>query len=130
MITRETAGYSFDQIKNADSEVAEAIQKEIQRQNSHIELIASENLTSKDVREAMGSSLTNKYAEGYPVSQYYGGCQYVDVVENLARERTKRLFRCEYVNVKSIREHRQTWLWSIFLEDIIMLPFTVSTLMS
>ena len=92
--------YAFDEIKKADSEIADAIQAEMERQNSHIELIASENWVSKAVMAAMGSPLTNKYAEGYPGKRYYGGCQCVDVVEDLARERAKKLFGCEYVNVQ------------------------------
>lgn len=92
--------YTFDEIKKADSEIAEAITSEMERQNSHIELIASENWVSKAVMAAMGSPLTNKYAEGYPGKRYYGGCQCVDTVENLARERAKELFGCEYVNVQ------------------------------
>lgn len=92
--------YSFDEIKNVDVEIAEAIQSEMTRQNSHIELIASENWVSKAVMAAMGSPLTNKYAEGYPAKRYYGGCQCVDVVENLAIERAKELFGCDYANVQ------------------------------
>lgn len=92
--------YTFEEIKNVDSEIADAIQAEMARQNSHIELIASENWVSKAVMAAMGSPLTNKYAEGYPGKRYYGGCQCVDVVENLARERAKKLYQCEYVNVQ------------------------------
>lgn len=92
--------YSFDEVKNADPEVAAAIGAEISRQNSHIELIASENFVSKAVMAAMGSPLTNKYAEGYPGKRYYGGCECVDVVEELARERVRELFGCEYVNVQ------------------------------
>ena len=92
--------YSFDEIKNTDIEVANAIQDEMERQNSHIELIASENWVSKAVMAAMGSPMTNKYAEGYPGKRYYGGCDCVDVVENIARERAKELFGCEYVNVQ------------------------------
>lgn len=92
--------YDFEEIKNEDVEVAEAIQAEMERQNSHIELIASENWVSKAVMAAMGSPMTNKYAEGYPGRRYYGGCQCVDVVENLARERAKELFKCEYANVQ------------------------------
>ena len=79
--------FSFDEIKNADIEIAEAMQDEMDRQQSHLELIASENIVSKAVMAAMGSHLTNKYAEGYPGKRYYGGCEYVDVVEELARER-------------------------------------------
>ena len=92
--------YAFDEIKKADSEIADAIQAEMERQNSHLELIASENWVSKAVMAAMGSPLTNKYAEGYPGKRYYGGCQCVDVVENLARERAKKLFDCDYANVQ------------------------------
>ena len=92
--------YSFDEITKVDPEIAAAIQDEIGRQNSHIELIASENFVSKAVMAAMGSPLTNKYAEGYPGKRYYGGCEYVDVVENLAIERAKQVFGCEYVNVQ------------------------------
>ena len=92
--------YSFDEIKNDDPEIAEAIVNELQRQNDHIELIASENWVSHAVMAAMGSILTNKYAEGYPGKRYYGGCECVDVVEDLARERAKKLFKCEYANVQ------------------------------
>jgi glycine hydroxymethyltransferase len=92
--------YSFDEIKNVDPEIADAITAEQKRQNDHIELIASENWVSKAVMAAMGSPLTNKYAEGYPGKRYYGGCECVDVVENLAIERAKELFGCEYANVQ------------------------------
>ncbi len=92
--------YSFDEIKQADPEIAQAILDEEQRQNDHIELIASENWVSKAVMAAMGSPLTNKYAEGYPGKRYYGGCECVDVVENLAIERAKELFGCDYANVQ------------------------------
>ena len=92
--------YDFDEIMATDPEIAEAIKDEMERQNSHIELIASENWVSKAVMAAMGSPLTNKYAEGYPGKRYYGGCQCVDVVEELARERAKELFGCEYANVQ------------------------------
>ena len=92
--------FSFDEIKNADIEIAEAMQDEMDRQQSHLELIASENIVSKAVMAAMGSHLTNKYAEGYPGKRYYGWCEYVDVVEELARERAKKLFGCTYANVQ------------------------------
>ena len=92
--------YDFEEIVKTDPEIANAIKDEMNRQNSHIELIASENWVSKAVMAAMGSLLTNKYAEGYPGKRYYGGCQCVDVVEDLARERAKKLFGCEYVNVQ------------------------------
>ena len=92
--------FSFDEIKNADIEIAEAMQDEMDRQQSHLELIASENIVIKAVMAAMGSHLTNKYAEGYPGKRYYGGCEYVDVVEELARERAKKLFGCTYANVQ------------------------------
>ncbi len=92
--------YTFDEIQAVDSEIAEAIQLEKGRQNQNIELIASENFVSKAVMAAMGSPLTNKYAEGYPGKRYYGGCQYVDIVENLAIERAKKLFGAAYANVQ------------------------------
>ena len=92
--------YDFDEIRTTDPEIADVIKAEMERQNSHIELIASENWVSKAVMAAMGSPLTNKYAEGYPGKRYYGGCQCVDVAEELARERAKELFGCEYVNVQ------------------------------
>ena len=92
--------YSLDEVKREDPAVAEAIELEIGRQNGTIELIASENFVSKAVMAAMGSPLTNKYAEGYPGKRYYGGCQYVDIVENLAIERAKKLFGAEYANVQ------------------------------
>ena len=92
--------FSFDEIKNADIEIANAMQEEMERQQSHLELIASENIVSKSVMAAMGSHLTNKYAEGYPGKRYYGGCEYVDVVEQLAIDRAKELFGCTYANVQ------------------------------
>lgn len=92
--------YSYEEILKTDPEIAQAITDEMKRQNSHIELIASENWVSKAVMAAVGSPLTNKYAEGYPSKRYYGGCQCVDVVENLARDRAKELFGCDYVNVQ------------------------------
>ena len=92
--------YGFDEIKKTDLEIAEAIEQEMARQDSHIELIASENWVSKAVMAAMGSPLTNKYAEGYPAKRYYGGCECVDVVENLAIDRAKELFGCDYANVQ------------------------------
>ena len=91
---------SLDEVRAVDPEVAEAIVKEQERQNSHIELIASENWVSKAVMAAMGSPLTNKYAEGYPGKRYYGGCECVDIVEDLARDRAKKLFNCDYANVQ------------------------------
>ena len=92
--------YTLDDIKKEDQEIASAITDEFERQNSHIELIASENWVSPAVMSAMGSILTNKYAEGYPGRRYYGGCECVDEVEELARERAKELFGAEYVNVQ------------------------------
>ncbi len=92
--------YTMEDIQAVDLEVAKAIESEFERQNSHIELIASENWVSPAVMSAMGSVMTNKYAEGYPGKRYYGGCDCVDVVEELARERAKELFGCEYVNVQ------------------------------
>ena len=87
-------------IAEVDPEIAALIQKETERQNSRLELIASENFTSEAILEATGSVLTNKYAEGYPGKRYYGGCEFVDEVENLARDRAKKLFRAEYANVQ------------------------------
>ena len=97
---KERTMYSLDEVRLEDPQVAEAISKEIERQNSHIELIASENWVSHAVMAAMGSPLTNKYAEGYPGHRYYGGCECVDIVEELARERAKKLFGCTYANVQ------------------------------
>ena len=91
---------NLEVLQKMDVEVAEAIAHERERQNSHIELIASENWVSEAVMEATGSILTNKYAEGYPGKRYYGGCDCVDVVEDLARERAKKLFGCDYANVQ------------------------------
>ena len=92
--------YSLDEVKKVDPEIADAIVAEQERQNSHIELIASENWVSKAVMAAMGSPLTNKYAVGFPGKRYFGGCECVDVVENLAIERAKELFGCDYANVQ------------------------------
>ena len=91
---------SFENLKKEDTEVYNAIENELRRQRNKIELIASENFTSNAVMEAMGSYLTNKYAEGYPKDRYYGGCEYVDVVEDLARDRAKKLFGAEHANVQ------------------------------
>lgn len=88
-------------IKNQDPELYEALDKEKRRQEAHLELIASENFVSEAVLEADGSILTNKYAEGYPKKRYYGGCEHVDTVENLARERAKELFNVKYANVQA-----------------------------
>ena len=90
----------FQNLQKNDPEVLKAIELEISRQRNKIELIASENFVSKQVMEAMGSQLTNKYAEGYPAKRYYGGCEYVDIVENLARDRLKKLFNAEHANVQ------------------------------
>lgn len=90
----------MSEIKQQDSQIFEAITKEFKRQDRHIELIASENFVSKAVMEAQGSVLTNKYAEGYPHRRYYGGCEFVDIVEDLARDRIKELFGAEHVNVQ------------------------------
>lgn len=92
--------YSFEEVMKADAETAKAMEMELGRQRSHIELIASENFVSKAVMAAMGSPLTNKYAEGYPGKRYYGGCEFVDVVETLAIERAKELYGCTYANVQ------------------------------
>lgn len=90
----------FESIKAVDPEICDAMRRELTRQREHLELIASENFVSDAVLSAMGSHLTNKYAEGYPGKRYYGGCQYVDIVEDLARERAKALFGAEHANVQ------------------------------
>jgi glycine hydroxymethyltransferase len=87
-------------LAEVDPEISEAIRHETERQNSHLELIASENFTSQAILEATGSVFTNKYAEGYPGKRYYGGCEFTDIVETLARERAKKLFHAEYANVQ------------------------------
>ncbi len=92
--------YSLEEVRKVDPEIASLIEEEVERQNNHIELIASENWTSKAVMSAMGSPLTNKYAEGLPGKRYYGGCYVVDKVENIARDRAKELFHCDYANVQ------------------------------
>ena len=92
--------YTMDELRAVDPEIAQCIVDEADRQNSHIELIASENWVSHAVMAAMGSVLTNKYAEGYPGKRYYGGCIHVDTVEQLAIDRAKELFGCEYANVQ------------------------------
>ena len=91
---------SYDTIRLSDPELYGAMKSELERQRDHIELIASENFTSRAVMEAMGSHLTNKYAEGYPGARYYGGCEYVDIVEQLAIDRAKKLFGAEHANVQ------------------------------
>lgn len=91
---------SYEFIRDYDTELYDAMKNELQRQRDHIELIASENFTSRAVMQAMGSHLTNKYAEGYPGARYYGGCEYVDVVEQLAIDRAKALFGAEHANVQ------------------------------
>ena len=87
-------------IKDYDSELWASFESEAERQEDHIELIASENYASKRILEAQGSVLTNKYAEGYPSKRYYGGCENVDIAENLAIERAKKLFKADYANVQ------------------------------
>ncbi|MFR6056519.1 MAG: serine hydroxymethyltransferase, partial [Eubacteriales bacterium] len=90
----------FKKLKEKDPELFAAMEDELNRQQNNIELIASENFVSEEVMAAVGSHLTNKYAEGYPAHRYYGGCQFVDVAENLAIERAKKLFGCEHANVQ------------------------------
>src|SRR5438874_12268820 len=87
-------------LADVDPEIAKALREEAQRQHRNLELIASENFTSEAILEAAGSVLTNKYAEGYPGKRYYGGCEHMDVIENLARDRAKKLYRAEYANVQ------------------------------
>ncbi|KWT73026.1 Serine hydroxymethyltransferase [Hyphomicrobium sulfonivorans] len=95
-----TSGFFTARVTESDPEIADAINKELGRQQNEIELIASENIVSRAVLDAAGSVLTNKYAEGYPGRRYYGGCQYVDIVEQLAIDRAKQLFGCEFANVQ------------------------------
>lgn len=87
-------------LQEQDKEIFDLIEKEFDRQNTHLELIASENFTFPSVMEAMGSILTNKYAEGYPYKRYYGGCEFVDRIEAIAIERVKKLFNCSFANVQ------------------------------
>ena len=94
------SGFFTRHLEDADPEVFNAIEHEAERQQNEIELIASENIVSQAVLDAAGTLLTNKYAEGYPGKRYYGGCQYVDVVEQLAIDRAKRLFNCAFANVQ------------------------------
>lgn len=100
----------FKSIEAVDPELCGAMRKELTRQREHLELIASENFVSDAVLAAMGSHLTNKYAEGYPGKRYYGGCQYVDIVEDLARERAKALSAQSMRMCSRIPAHRPTWL--------------------
>src|SRR6476620_1380609 len=99
-MSTQTSRFFSATLAETDPEVAKAIGKELERQQHEIELIASENIVSRAVLEAAGSVLTNKYAEGYPGKRYYGGCQFVDVAENLAIERAKKLFNCGFANVQ------------------------------
>ncbi len=103
----------LEHIENFDPQIAQAIYDEVERQRSKIELIASENFVSKAVLEALGTPLTNKYAEGYPGKRYYGGCEYVDVVERLAIERAKELFGAEHVNVQPHSGAQPIWRYSL-----------------
>lgn len=98
--TVRDTGFFTETIATRDPELHAAMQLELKRQRKEIELIASENIVSAAVMEAQGSVLTNKYAEGYPGRRYYGGCQHVDVAENLAIDRAKQLFGCDFVNVQ------------------------------
>ena len=101
----------FREIEKADPEVAEAIYQEVQRQSDKIELIASENFVSKAVMEAVGTPLTNKYAEGYPGKRYYGGCEHVDVIESLAISRAKSYLEQSMLMFSLIQAPRQIWLF-------------------
>ena len=102
------SGFFTRHLQDADPEIWGAIEKEKHRQQDEIELIASENIVSQAVLDAAGTLLTNKYAEGYPGKRYYGGCQYVDVVEQLAIDRAKRLFNCAFANVQPHSARRRT----------------------
>ena len=98
-------------VEKYDSEVGQAMDKELKRQQRNLELIASENIVSPAVMAAMGSILTNKYAEGYPGKRYYGGCEFVDIVEDIARKRACELFGQSMQMCSLIRVHRQIWLF-------------------
>ena len=91
---------SYNYIKNSDKEIYDILYRELNREHNTLELIASENFVSYPVLEMAGSIMTNKYAEGYPGARYYGGCIHVDEAENVARDRAKKLFKCEYANVQ------------------------------
>lgn len=106
----------MDALRFADPEIYAAIQSELERQTDTVELIASENFTSRAVMEACGSVMTNKYAEGYPGKRYYGGCEFVDIAENLARERVKKLFGAVYANVQP--HSAQTPIWQSSLPSL------------
>jgi glycine hydroxymethyltransferase len=101
--------FNIDHVRKVDSEVAEAIDKELNRQKNNLEMIASENFTSRAVLEAAGTVLTNKYAEGYPGKRYYGGCEFIDVVESLAIERAKKLFGADHANVQPHSAATMSW---------------------
>jgi len=96
-------------LEKSDPELFSAMNQEADRQRNNLELIASENYTSRAVMEAVGSVLTNKYAEGYPGKRYYGGCEFVDISENLARDRAKQLFNADYANVQPHSGFKQIW---------------------
>src|SRR5699024_7712707 len=117
---------SLEHVKQTDQDLYNAIINEGQRQEDHIELIASENFVSKAVMEAQGSKLTNKYAEGYPGKRYYGGCEHVDVVENLARDRAKELFGAEHVNVQThsgSHANMAVYFSTLELDDTVLCMF-------
>jgi len=99
----------YEMLKKQDEEIYEQIKKEEERQKHNIELIASENFVSEAVLEAVGSILTNKYAEGYPNARYYGGCEYIDQIEELARNRAKELFGAEHANVQPHSGSQAIW---------------------
>ena len=105
---KDTTAFFTSALAESDPEIFGAMTKELGRQRDEIELIASENIVSSAVMEAQGSVMTNKYAEGYAGRRYYGGCQYVDIAENLAIERACKLFNCGFANVHQILVHRRT----------------------
>jgi Glycine/serine hydroxymethyltransferase len=100
VIVLSNTSKSFSHIENSDQQIYDILIRELNREHNTLELIASENFVSYPVLEMAGGIMTNKYAEGYPGARYYGGCQFVDEAENLARDRAKELFQCEYVNVQ------------------------------
>ncbi len=122
------SGFFTRHLEEADPEIWQAVQGELHRQSDEIELIASENIVSRAVLDAAGTLLTNKYAEGYPGRRYYGGCQHVDVVEQLAIDRAKRLFNCAFVNVQphSGSQANQSVLLAVIIPGVTVLVMSLA----
>ena len=122
------SGFFTTGLAESDPDIAEAIAKELGRQQHEIELIASENIVSQAVLEAQGSIMTNKYAEGYPGRRYYGGCEFVDIAEDLAIDRAKRLFGCDFVNVQPNSGSQANQ--AAFMAMMEMISFRVASVMT